>query len=128
MQGLIDQTEKRRKKQIAYNTLHNIVPQTVIKEKRQTVSEIVSSRPRRKKSALPDFNCDTFADGENERIDLEKLQLNESDAAALIAELTGEMLEAAEALEFERAADLRDQIRALTGSEKGKASKKRSKK
>ena len=35
------------------------------------------------------------------------------DQEALIAELTGEMLAAAEALEFERAADLRDQIKAL---------------
>ena len=56
------------------------------------------------------------------------MQLNEQDAAALIAELTGEMLEAAEALEFERAADLRDQIRALTGDKKSSPQKKRNKK
>ncbi len=128
MQGLIDQTEKRRKKQIAYNKQHNITPQTVVKEKRQTISEIIGAKPRRKKSSLPDFNCNTFADGENERIDLDKLQLNEQDAAALIAELTGEMLEAAEALEFERAADLRDQIRALTKDKKSSPQKKRNKK
>ena len=35
--------------------------------------------------------------------------------AALIAELTGEMLAAAESLEFERAADLRDKIKMLSG-------------
>ena len=44
---------------------------------------------------------------------LEKLGLSESEGRKLIDELTSEMLKAAEALEFERAADLRDQIKAL---------------
>ena len=51
-----------------------------------------------------------FFDGE---LDLEKLGLTEAEGRKLIDELTAEMLSAAEALEFERAADLRDQIRAL---------------
>ena len=46
--------------------------------------------------------------------DLGGLGLSPADQQALIAELTGEMLRAAEALEFERAADLRDRIRSLS--------------
>ena len=46
-------------------------------------------------------------------LNLEKLGLSESEGRKLIDELTAEMLRAAEALEFERAADLRDQIKAL---------------
>ena len=45
--------------------------------------------------------------------DISELGLSETDLDALINELTGEMRSAAEALEFERAADLRDQIRKL---------------
>ena len=43
-----------------------------------------------------------------------KRTLRHFEREALIAELTGEMLRAAEALEFERAADLRDRIRSLS--------------
>lgn len=114
MQGLMDETERRRKKQQAYNEAHGIVPQTIIKEKRQTISEIIGSKPRNKKGRMPDFGCETFADGA--AVDLNKVAGNEADLAALIAELTGEMLAAAEALEFERAADLRDQIKLLSGN------------
>ncbi len=46
-------------------------------------------------------------------LNLDKLGLSESEGRKLIDELTAEMLRAAEALEFERAADLRDQIKAL---------------
>ena len=114
MQGLMDETDRRRKKQQAYNEAHGIVPQTIIKEKRQTISEIIGSKPRNKRGKMPDFGCETFADG---AVDLNKIAGNEQDLAALIAELTGEMLAAAEALEFERAADLRDQIKLLSGSD-----------
>ncbi len=112
MQGLIDITAAHRKKQIAYNQKHNIVPQTVVKEKRQSVSEIIGSVPRKKKNRMPDFKCDTFSD---DTVNFDKLGLSEKESAELIAELTGEMLAAAEALEFERAADLRDRIRQLSG-------------
>ena len=46
-------------------------------------------------------------------IDLDRLDLPETEVEALIQELTGEMLSAAEALEFERAALLRDRIRQI---------------
>ncbi len=112
MQGLIDVTAAHRKKQIAYNQEHNITPRTIIKEKRQTVSEIIGSTPRKKKNKMPDFQCDTLPDG---MVDFDQLKLDEKASAELVAELTGEMLAAAEALEFERAADLRDRIRQISG-------------
>ena len=58
MQGLIDITSAHRKKQLAYNLEHNIIPQTIVKEKRQTVSEIIGSTPRKKKNRMPDLQCD----------------------------------------------------------------------
>ena len=45
--------------------------------------------------------------------DLSKLGLDEAESRALIAELEKEMLQAAEALEFERAAVLRDRLKSL---------------
>lgn len=114
MQGLLDISAAHRKKQMAYNELHHITPKTVVKEKRQTISEIIGSKPRNKKSRLPDFKCNTLADGSDGEVDFDKLKLDPAECAALVAELTAEMLSAAEALEFERAADLRDRIRALS--------------
>ncbi len=113
MQELIDQTARRRKIQEAYNREHNITPRTIVKEARQTIGEIIGSKPRKKgKTPMPDFGCDTLLDDTSSAFDLDKL--DSSDKAALAEELTKEMLAAAEALEFERAAELRDRIRALS--------------
>ncbi|MCI5778648.1 MAG: excinuclease ABC subunit UvrB [Lentisphaeria bacterium] len=115
MQGLIDVTAAHRKKQIAYNEAYGIVPRTIVKEKRQTISEIIGASPRKKRGKMPDFNCRMLSDGPDAVVDFDKVKLNSREAADLVAELTREMLSAAEALEFERAADLRDRIRALGG-------------
>lgn len=111
MKGLIDQTNARRKKQMEYNKLHNITPETIRKGRSLTIGEIVSTGSDKQKSKLrmPKLADTMFTDS----TDLGSLGLSAADQEALIAELTGEMLAAAEALEFERAADLRDQIKAL---------------
>ena len=112
MKELIDQTARRRKIQMEYNQLHNITPRTIIKEKRQTIGEIIGSKPRRKgKVEMPDFGCDIMSDDGSRGFDIDTLPPAEQ--AALIEELTRDMFAAAEALEFERAADLRDRISAL---------------
>ena len=112
MKELIEQTARRRKIQEAYNREHNITPRTIIKEKRQTIGEIIGSKPRKKgKTPMPDFGCDTISDDSNQAFNLDALDAAEK--AALAAELTRDMLSAAEALEFERAAELRDRIREL---------------
>ena len=126
MKGLIVQTERRRKRQEAYNIEHNITPETIVKERRQSIGEIIGSKPRKRgKNSMPDFNCNTIPDGADGVFELDMQQLDAAAQAELIAELTGEMLAAAEALEFERAADLRDRIRSLTGERGKKKSPKR---
>ena len=60
---------------------------------------------------MPDFGCDIMSDDGSRGFDIDTLPPAEQ--AALIEELTRDMFAAAEALEFERAADLRDRISAL---------------
>ncbi|HBP05969.1 MAG TPA: excinuclease ABC subunit B [Lentisphaeria bacterium] len=110
MQKLIDQTNARRERQMAYNKEHGIVPETIRKGRNFTIGEIVApDSGDRKKSKMPKLAGTMFTDA----TDISELGLSETDLDALINELTGEMRSAAEALEFERAADLRDQIRKL---------------
>ena len=112
IKALISQTGARRKKQMAYNKEHNIVPVTIKKEKKQTIAEIIGASKRKKsKHELPDFGSMTLnADG---IIDIDSAVFTNAERDALITELTSEMLAAAEALEFERAAGLRDRIKEL---------------
>jgi len=116
MKGMIDQTNRRRKRQMAFNAEHHIVPKTIQKEKRPTISEIIGAPKKRGKSKMPKLAGDVFGDAVVP--DLDRAGLPDAEAEALVAELTGEMLAAAEALEFERAALLRDRIRALQRSAK----------
>ena len=110
LQKLIDQTNARRERQMAYNKEHGIVPETIRKGRNFTIGEIVApDSGDRKKSKMPKLAGTMFTDA----TDISELGLSETDLDALINELTGEMRSAAEALEFERAADLRDQIRKL---------------
>ena len=111
---LVSQTAARRKKQLAYNKKHNITPVTIKKEHKQTIAEIIGASKRsRSKRPLPDFSANTInGDGV---LDLDSAMLDANEKAALISELTSEMLAAADALEFERAATLRDRIKELRG-------------
>lgn len=91
IQALCDTSKRRREKQEKHNSEFGIVPQTITKEIKDYVGEIagVSIESAIQEGELPE------------------------DLAELIPELEKEMLEAAEALEFERAADLRDMIKEL---------------
>ena len=112
MQALLDLTAARRKKQIAYNEAHHITPRTVQKKRRETISEIIGSGKTKKSKLKAPQLADTMLDGSCGD-NLEKLGLSVKELDALIEELTGEMMQAAEALEFERAAQLRDRIKVL---------------
>ena len=96
MRRAMDETERRRKKQDAFNKAHGIVPKTVIKSVR----------------ALLDIS----AEGEDTPEKKGEVQgLTKQQKAERIARLEKEMREAAKMLEFELAAALRDQIIELRG-------------
>ena len=96
MRAAMDETERRRGIQDAYNQEHGIVPKTIIKGVRE-VLEISKS-----------------AESENTR-GRKKKKLSDQERAAEIAKLEKEMKEAAKMLEFEYAAVLRDRIIELKG-------------
>ena len=88
MKAAIDETDRRRAIQDAYNKAHGIVPKTIIKEVRDPIE--ISSKDDIEK-----------ANGKN---------MSAAERKALIEKLTGEMKAAAKSLDFERAAYLRDTI------------------
>jgi len=94
MRKAIDETERRRRLQQAYNEEHGITPETVKRGVRAGIDAEIAARERANEAA-------GVAD-EQEYITRE-----------YVAALEKEMLEAADAFEFERAAELRDQVEAL---------------
>ena len=97
MARAIDETNRRREKQLAYNQEHGIDPQ-----------------PLRKKIAdITDALARESADTEEVLVQVRKAPGAQGDLAALIADLSAQMKTAAEGLQFELAARLRDEIRDL---------------
>ena len=96
MRAAITETERRRKKQDAYNKAHGIVPRTIIKSVRDII-EI---------SSEADKGAGKRRDG---------VKMTESERRAEIEKLEKKMREAAKMLEFEYAAILRDQLIKLRG-------------
>ena len=96
MQRAIDETERRREKQDAFNKAHGITPKTVIKSVRNLLEISAESDPTpHRQGQAP--------------------ALTRQQRAEKIAKLEKEMKEAAKMLEFELAAALRDQIIELRG-------------
>ena len=99
IRDLIRITKAHRKKQMAYNKAHNITPHSV-------------------KRAINESSY-VFRSTDKAAAHVQNLpRPDEMDPNELLAELTRDMLEAADALEFERAAYLRDQIKALKKQKK----------
>lgn len=96
MQQAMDETERRRDKQVAFNTEHGIEPQTIKKEIRRGLELELRARETARKAIEADEP--------------------EFDRNELIAELEKQMLEAAERLEFEKAAALRDRVEEIKQS------------
>lgn len=88
MRRAIDETNRRRAKQAAYNEAHGITPKTIIKEIRAPIEVTVKG---------------TAPDG----------KLNKAEKKQLIEKLQKQMKQAAKELDFETAAALRDKIRSL---------------
>jgi len=93
MQNAIDETERRRKIQSKYNKEHNITPETIHKEIRSGLAQQIKARQTAREAVR-------FGTGEYEKVEL-------------ASQIEQEMLEAAQNLDFERAAFLRDQLREL---------------
>ena len=91
----ITETNRRREIQEEYNEEHNIIPTTINKSVRKRIQN-------------------TFVAEENESYDVNKVtEFSKDEIEVIIENLNTEMLKAAEELDFERAATLRDQIRNL---------------
>ena len=98
MQRAIDETERRRAIQQAYNRAHGITPKTIVKPIKPLIEMtlVAESKPKY---------------GEKGR----KKKLTKKQKDSLVKSLLAEMKEASRALEFERAAELRDMILELEG-------------
>jgi excinuclease ABC subunit B len=104
MKAAIDETSRRRSRQAEYNRENGITPETI----RKSIGELLSSVYEHDYVAVPDV-----AEEPEERYrSLEDLE-------AEIKGLEKQMREAAKALEFERAAELRDRLRRLRAREFG---------
>jgi excinuclease ABC subunit B len=97
MQQAMDETQRRRKIQHAYNQKHNITPETIRKEVTQIFDFGKDDEDKPKYEVAEDFTKYKSLD----------------DMDAVIRSLETEMRATARALEFERAAELRDQIQEL---------------
>ena len=101
MRRAIDETDRRREKQVAYNAEHGITPQTVIRgldDSLATVLKADYADLTEQDATLPEFS-------------------SQSELDSYIANLESDMREAAKKFEFEKAANLRDIVRELRTKE-----------
>ena len=101
MRRAIDETDRRREKQVAYNEEHGITPQTVIRgldDSLATVLKADYADLTEQDATLPEFNSQAELD-------------------SYIANLESDMREAAKKFEFEKAANLRDIVKDLRTKE-----------
>ncbi len=102
MRNAMDETERRRAIQMAYNQEHGITPESIVRPVEMSLAQIVeadySEVPLEPAEGIPEFKSQDELD-------------------AYIAKLENEMREAAKRFEFEKAAKLRDTIRGLRSKE-----------
>jgi excinuclease ABC subunit B len=103
MKAAIDETDRRREKQVIYNTTHGITPESI----KKNISNVLSSVYERDHVTVP-----------TERPAIDPVQ-----SRKLRTQLEKQMLDAAASLEFEEAARLRDEIKRLEEVELGLSSK-----
>ncbi|WP_020061732.1 excinuclease ABC subunit UvrB [Bacillus sp. 123MFChir2] len=88
----IEETKRRRQIQEAYNEKHGIVPKTIQKEVRDVIRATMTAEDTETYEAAP----------------LSSKKMTKKERENVIAKMEAEMKEAAKALDFERAAELRD--------------------
>ncbi len=100
MKKAMDETERRRNKQIAFNLEHGITPKSIVKRIKDLIDGVYSEKSGK----------------EAEKLELQKAlveDMSEKDIAREIKRLEKQMIEHAKNLEFERAASVRDQLHVL---------------
>ena len=100
MRRAMDETERRRNRQIAFNTEHGITPRGVVKRIKDIIDGVYDADATRQELKA----AQTVA---------EYKILDEKTLTRKVKKLEKDMLDAAKNLEFEKAAELRDQLRAL---------------
>jgi excinuclease ABC subunit B len=100
MRKAIDETERRRAKQIAHNQATGIVPRTVSKRIRDLIDGVVSDKAQKDEAQAAQAAAELEA-------------MSEKDLGKRIKTLEKQMLEHARNLEFEKAARVRDQLALL---------------
>ena len=100
MRRAMDETERRRNKQIAFNTEHGITPRGVVKRIKDIIDGVYDADATRQELKA----AQTVA---------EYKVLDEKALTKKVKKLEKEMLDAAKNLEFEKAAELRDQLKQL---------------
>ncbi len=101
MRRAIEETNRRRERQVAYNRENGITPQTVMRSLDESLAGVLQA---------------DYADLAQEEEALTEFA-SQADLDAYLSKLEGDMREAAKAFEFERAAKLRDTIRDLRSKE-----------
>jgi len=110
MQRAIDETDRRREKQMAYNTEHNITPTTIVRGISDVLEGVMEKTAKGRSARARDRKrLGTREDG---------AVFDRNNLRAHIAELEKQMRVAAADLEFEEAARLRDEIKTLEAEEK----------
>lgn len=98
MAKALKETERRRSLQTAYNVEHNITPQTIVKD---TTNALLDQLRGKEPQAVDKTNADELS---------QQLELGELDLPKLARKLEQEMKSAAKMMDYERAAELRDQL------------------
>ncbi len=101
MKQAIEETERRRIVQTQYNEANGITPQSIIKPVEMSLARIVEADY----AAVPSIE------------EAEELPVSAEDRLKLIEKLEGQMREAAKRFEFEKAAHIRDRVKALKTGE-----------
>ena len=98
MAQAMGETDRRRQIQKRYNVAHGITPETIVKPVDMSLARIIDA----------DYVDIPEADAEDEAVPATKEEFD-----ALVAELEGKMRDAAAKFEFEKAAQIRDRVRAM---------------
>ncbi len=104
MQAAIEETNRRREIQLRYNLENNIEPRGIVKSIRDLTDRI---------KVMAESNADYQTNGEDTPAMPQPADLSKEELARLIKQIEKEMKDAARALEFEKAAALRDQLMEL---------------